>query len=94
VLEALHKVPIMFQMLACKQVWDIAGTNYPRSKWDKTVDKWCSSCRRSKEMAGHVLACSEVGRVTALQRTIDLVKQWLTDVDTAENIRGCIIQYA
>ncbi len=83
--QASHNVPVMFQMWACKQVWGIAGTNYPRSKWDKTMDKWCPNCS--------VLACLEVGRVTALQWTIDLVEQWLTEVDTAENIKWCIIHY-
>ncbi len=68
----LHSVPPLFQMWASKQVWDIAGTNSLRSKWDKTVDRWCPSCRRAKETAGHILACSEVGHVEALKHTIDL----------------------
>ena len=37
--EGLHSVPPLFQLWACKQVWDIAGTNYLRSKWDESVDK-------------------------------------------------------
>jgi hypothetical protein len=44
VYEALRSVPQMFQLWACKQVWNIAGTNYPRAKWDKTTKKWCPSC--------------------------------------------------
>jgi hypothetical protein len=40
VYAGLHSVPTLFQMWACKQVWDIAGTNYLRSKWDESVRKW------------------------------------------------------
>ncbi len=94
VYEALHSVPRMFQLWATKeQVWDIARTNALRSKWDESVDKWCPSCRRVKEIAGHVLACSEVGRVAMLQRTIDLLEEWLREVGTARLVRKCIIQY-
>jgi hypothetical protein len=91
---ALHSVPPMFQTWACKQVWDITGTNFLRSKWDKTVDKWCPSCRRAKETTGHIVTCSEVGRVNAMQRTIDLVEKWLSEVNTSETITMCVTQYA
>jgi hypothetical protein len=84
----------MFQVWACKQVWDIAGTNALRSKWDKTIDKWCPSCRRAKETSAHVLMCSERGRVETLQRTIDFVEDWLVQVETAPKIIQCVIQYA
>jgi hypothetical protein len=90
----LHSVPIMFQIWATKQVWDIAGTNYLRSKWDTSVDKYCPSCRQTKETAGHIISCSEIGRVQALQRTIDLVEEWLADVHTSKTITHCVISYA
>ena len=57
----LRDTPRMFQIWACKQVWNIAGTNFPRSKWDKTIDSRCPSCRRCKESCAHVLLCPEVG---------------------------------
>ena len=44
VAAALKEVPRMFQLWACKQVWDIAGTNLLRSKWDKMVCPRCPSC--------------------------------------------------
>jgi hypothetical protein len=54
VYDGLHKVPQMFQLWVCKQVWDIAGTNYPQAIWDGAVKKWCLSCRRAKETTAHV----------------------------------------
>jgi hypothetical protein len=39
VYDRLRRVPPMFQLWACKQVWDIAGTNYLRLKWDKSVKR-------------------------------------------------------
>jgi hypothetical protein len=80
--DALHSVPQMFQLWACKQVWDIAGTNYLQSKWDKSVKGWCPSCRQSRETAAHVVMCSEAGRVDTLHRTVDFMEEWLSEVGT------------
>ena len=52
----------MFQMSACKQVWDIAGMNYLHSKWDRTVDKWCPICRRAKGGVWFVLRLVKLWR--------------------------------
>jgi hypothetical protein len=94
VYDALHSVPQMFQLWACKQVWDIAGTNYLRSKWDKSVKGWCPSCRRSRETAAHVVMCSEAGRVDTLHRTVDFMEEWLSEVGTNPALQTCIIRYA
>ena len=94
VFTGLHSVPTLFQMWACKQVWDIAGTNYLRSKWDESVQKWCPSCRAVQETTGHVLMCNEVGRVSTLHATIDMLGKWLEEVDTAPDLRMCILEYA
>jgi hypothetical protein len=94
VYEALRSVPQMFQLWACKQVWDIAGTNYLRSKWDKSVKRWCPSCRRAKETAAHVVSCSEFGRVDTLHKTVDFVVEWLAEIGTHSTLQTCIAQYA
>jgi hypothetical protein len=94
VYDGLHLVPPMFQMWACKQVWDIAGTNYLHSKWDESVDKWCPSCREVRETTGHVLHCNEVGRVSTLKVTIRMLGHWLEEVGTAPDLRRCILDYA
>ncbi len=39
VYAGLYGVPQMFQLWACKQVWDIAGTNSLCSRWDKLIKK-------------------------------------------------------
>jgi hypothetical protein len=72
----------MFQLWACKQVWNIAGTNYLRLRWDKLIKKWCPSCGQARETAAHMLSCNEVGRVKTLKATIDFVEEWLEEVDT------------
>jgi hypothetical protein len=92
--EGLHSVPPLFQLWACKQVWDIVGTNYLRSKWEESVEKWCPSCRGVKETAGHVLNCNEVGRVSTLMATIGMLGVWLEEVNTAPDLRHCILEYA
>ena len=94
VYTGLHSVPTMFQLWACKQVWNIAGTNDLRSKWDGSVDKWCPSCKAVKETTGHVLRCNEVGRVSTLRVTIGMLGQWMEDVDTSPDLRRCILEYA
>jgi hypothetical protein len=94
VYEALRSVPQMFQLWACKQVWDIAGTNYLRSKWDKSVKRWCPCCRRAKETAEHVVSCSEFGRVETLHKTVDFVAEWLAEIGTNPTLRICIVRFA
>jgi hypothetical protein len=44
VYAGLHGVPQMFQLWACKQVWDIAGANSLCSRWDQLIKIWCPSC--------------------------------------------------
>ena len=92
--KGLKSTPRLFQMWACKQVWDIAATNYLRSKWDATVEKWCPSCRRMKETASHVLHCNEVGRVETLHATIGFLDDWLEEVETEDTLRRCIVKFA
>jgi hypothetical protein len=92
--QGLHGTPKMFQLWACKQVWDIAATNYLRSKWDRTVKKWCPSCQRYAETSAHVLLCNEAGRVDALQQTIGFLERWLEEVDTEAKLIHCLVSFA
>jgi hypothetical protein len=94
VYASLHGVPQMIQLWACKQVWDIAGTNSLRLRWDKLIKKWCPSCGQARETAAHVLSCDEVGRVKTLQATIDFVEEWLEEVDTDPMVVTCVVEYA
>jgi hypothetical protein len=93
VYAGLHGVPQMFQLWACKQVWDIAGMNSLLSRWDKSIKKWRPSCGQASEVA-HVLSCDEVGRVKTLQARIDFVEEWLEEVDTDLMVVTCVVEYA
>ena len=91
---ALEEVPRCFQLWACKQVFDIAGTNGLRARWTEGLSKRCPSCRRRTETSAHVLYCNEAGRVETLLRTIEMVDDWLEESDTDPELRVCLIQYA
>ncbi len=91
---ALHSMPQMFQLWACKQVWDIVGTNYLRSQWDKAVSKWCPSRHCAKETLEHVIRCFGAGQVKTLQATIGFVEDWLVEAGTDPGVRRCVVQYA
>lgn len=63
---ALHKVPrLFFQLWACKQTMGIAGTNKARSRFTKDASPLClcPSCNTEEETCGHILRCTESGRV-------------------------------
>jgi hypothetical protein len=94
VARALEEVPRMFQLWACKQVLDIAGTNGNINKWDETKDPRCPSCWQCTETTAHILLCDEVGRVDTLLRTIDHVETWLHAVDTDPCLVDCLMQFA
>ena len=80
----LHKVPRMFQIWACKQVMDIAGTNFNQSKYQDEKDPTCPSCDECIETCPHVIHCNEAGRVDALKQTITLL-----DSERLEQIQAC-----
>ena len=75
VYDALHGVPCLFQLWACKQVMDVAGTNLTQLHYVDGHDPRCPSCCEVVETCGHVLRCNKAGRVDALLRSIG----WLDD---------------
>ena len=90
---ALHNVPRMFQIWAMKQVMNIAPTNGSRP-WEQSLCPLCPSCMQVRETCEHVLCCNHSGRVEALQQSIQLLDEWMTEVGTDTILRDCIIEYA
>jgi hypothetical protein len=94
--RALTHVPKMFQIFACKQVFDIAGTNYWLALFDKTNDTspLCPSCFQTTETASHILQCDHSGRVEVLIGTIKLLDKWMKNNNTDPKLRECIYHFA
>ena len=90
---ALHSVPRLFQIWACKQVMGIAPANGNR-RWDTSLDPRCPSCQQERETCSHILHCNHTGRVDTLMKSIDIMNRWMKDVDTDPTLRHCITQYA
>ena len=91
---ALHEVPRMFQVWACKQVTNIAGMNANQAKYKKDHDPICPSCSTEVETCCHVLFCEESGGVQVLGASIKLLDQWLKSVGTDTGMRRRLIAYA
>ena len=94
VYDALHDVPRLFQLWACKQVMDVAGTNLTQSYYTDNHDPHCPSCSQEVESCDHVLRCNEAGRVDALLRSIGWLDDWLKNVGTEPTLRKAIVKYA
>merc|ERR1712086_667377 len=92
--ETLHAVPRLFQLWACKQVTDAAGTNVNQATYIEGHDPRCPSCDREMETCAHVLHCGEAGRVEAFCRSIDWLKDWLEEVGTDLSLRVALVEYA
>ena len=92
--HALWEVPRLFQVWAAKQVMELAGTNEMQSRYKEGHDPLCPSCSQSLETCGHLLNCQEEGRVDVLDKSIDLMDDWLIEQDTSEELRFCLIDYA
>jgi hypothetical protein len=90
---ALHRVPRMFQIWACKQIMDIALANGNRP-WEQLLCPLCSSCAQVPKTCSHILFCNHARRVDVLMKSIDLLASWLTEVDTDPNLRNCLVEYA
>ena len=94
VYAALHEVPRLFQLWACKQVLGVAGTNGLHSRWTDGLSPRCPSCKCCMETCSHVVLCNEIGRVETLQMTIGLLQEWLVEVGTDPDLGHCLIEYA
>ena len=94
VYKALHSVPRMFAVWACKQINNIAGTNANIGRYQKDHDRKCPSCRQVDETCAHVLTCMETGRVEMLNASIDLLNKWMKRVGTDARLRRAIIVFA
>ena len=84
----------MFAIWACKQVMGVAGTNIFQSKYKRDHDLKCPSCGEIDESCGHILACTEVGRVDALNQSMTLLDGWMKKVGTGTALRKSIIPFA
>ena len=91
---ALNEVPRMFQIWACKQVLNIAGTNEMQARYTPDFDKLCPSCHEEIETCHHVLSCEEEGRVELLLNSIQLVDMWMKDHGTDSKLRKYLTLYA
>ena len=94
VYAALHSVPRMFQVWACKQVTDSAGTNEMQARYTPDHDPVCPSCDSAIETCEHVLFCDESGRVEALRQSIRLLRNWLRTVGTDPRLERGLIAFA
>ena len=98
VYDAPHQAPRMFSIWAAKQVTDTAGTNQNlairKGKKREEHDQRCPSCGQAIETTGHVLYCSEAGRVDTLLKSIQLVNVWLKKVGTDAKLRQCLVRFA
>jgi hypothetical protein len=90
--RTLSAVPRMFQIFACKQVFDIEGTNRWLAKFNKTKEtsSKCPSCLQVTETAEHVLSCCHAGRVETLVATIKFLDKWMKKTGTDMVIRECM----
>jgi hypothetical protein len=73
---------------------ELAGTNEMQSRYKEGHGRRCPSCNVAVETCAHVLGCREEGRVDVLEKSIDLLDDWLIDQQTDEEARFCLIDYA
>jgi hypothetical protein len=89
---ALWDVPRMFSIWANKQIMNTAAANNNKP-WDRS-NIYCPSCAIMPETCEHILTCDNSGRVETLLKSIDLLKDWLEEVDTDNQLLACIIKFA
>ena len=71
-----------FRLWVSKHVSGCCGVNSFLSKWDKSVQDRCPSCRRRGETTAHVTVCQDPGRVETYNKSIASVESWLESNDT------------
>jgi hypothetical protein len=83
----------MFQIFVCKQVFDISATFHFYNKRDESICPMCPSCTIARETAGHILRCSEEGRVMALHKFSSHAMQWMSSIGTNRDLIFLIGKY-
>jgi hypothetical protein len=91
----LHHVPKLFQLFACKQVFNIAAVfkNLSHQKQYTHLTPYCPCCTIAIKDCGHVLTCPEVGRDRNLCCQADMFEEWLRKVGSRERLTSAIMQY-
>ena len=90
---ALHGVPKMFQIFACKQVFSISAAFHFLNKRDESVSPMCPSCTTCRETAGHILKCGEEGRVLALKKFSSRLMDWLQTSGVERDLIFLIVKF-
>lgn len=90
----MHLVPQLFQLWICKQTMSIAATNKALSQFTDGLSPLCPNCTMEEETCAHVLTCTELGQMEALNASIDLLKRWLFNSHTEPQLKHVLIQYA
>jgi hypothetical protein len=90
---ALTSVPKMFEIFACKQVFDISATFGFIHKQDPSTCPLCPSCTTDTETAGHILSCGEEGQVSALTLFSSTLLSWLNKVGTHRNLTFLLVKF-
>jgi hypothetical protein len=93
VYQVLTSVPKMFEIFACKQVFDISATFGFVHKRDPSICPLCPSCCTINESSGHILYCGEEGRVKALTKFSTDILSWLHMVGTHRNLTFLLIKF-
>eukprot|EP00804_Cyclotella_cryptica_P017311 CCRYP_020335-RA/>CCRYP_020335-RA protein AED:0.23 eAED:0.30 QI:0/0/0/1/0/0/3/0/559 len=88
---------ILFQVFACKQVFDEAATfkNLHKRKDPSVSLTICPFCTQSRETSGHILSCPEQGIVKLLKKYSKEVMDWLLEADVPRELvflLGAVIQ--
>jgi hypothetical protein len=93
--QTLREVPKMFQIFACKQVFDVSATNRFLHKRNAAPNNspFCNSCTLHEECAGHILCCPEEGRVKMLHKLSEELLDWLDDAGTPRDLTFLIVKY-
>ena len=98
VFDAMHSLPRLFQIWACKQVANIAATNKREHVIKKRQgvyhDPRCPSCNAATETCSHVLHCNHEGRVDLLKKAVSGLEQWLGAAETETGLKQAICSYA
>ena len=98
VFDALHSLPMMFQLLAAKQVTGIAGTHMRLHICSRRKPnlhyKLCPSCGTKTEDCDHVLTCQEANCVDCLLKSTERLDKWFEEQNTEPRLRMALIRYA
>jgi hypothetical protein len=91
--DSMANFPVLFRLWAAKHMCRFCLIGHMMKIWGFWAqDRGCPCCGEDDETTMHLLLCPDDGMQVTWDMNVDVIEDWLTEVDTEPDIIYCIVQ--